>query len=201
MKVILLLLIIPFVVFSQGIAKLEKALEELRSVKVSFVQKVYYPWTSKPEISKGYFYASSSGKFRVEYEQPEKLLIVSDGREILIYSPKEKTAIRDSIDNNMSNVLFALFLVSKPISQVLESVGEVKKENITTLILKPKVKDELIRRVYIDIDENMDIKSIRTEDTQGTTIYFEIISVSKNFTPSQELFSTKIPKGVKVLNP
>ncbi len=196
----LLALFIPLVGLAQELERLEKLLEGLRSVKVAFVQRVVYPWTSKPEVSKGFFYAERGGRFRIEYEQPERMLIVSDGRHILIHSPSEKTAIKDRVDNNRSAVVEALFLASRPLSEVFEITGEFKKEGITTVVLKPKVKDEFFNRVYVDLEEGK-VKGIRVEDRNGTSTSFEFISISKNFTPSPELFNTTPPKGVKIINP
>ncbi len=196
----LLLALIPLMSWALELTQLEKLLKGLRSVKVAFVQRVVYPWTSKPQVSKGFFYAERGGRFRIEYEQPERTIIVSDGRYILIYSPSEKTAIRDRVDNNRSAVVEALFLMSKPLGEVFEAVGEFKRGGITTVMLKPKVKDEFFHRVYIDLEEGR-IKGIRVEDKNGTSTGFEFISVSENFTPSSELFSTTIPEGYKIVNP
>ncbi len=199
MKVLILLLLFPFLVLSSDLNELEKAFTSIRSVKVVFLQKVNYPWTTKAEISKGFFYAQPGGKFRIEYEQPEKLIIVSDSREILIYSPEEKVAIKDNIQNNKSPVIEALFLVSKPLSSVFEKVGELQKNGVKTLVLKPKLKDEHFNKVYVDVDDNLNISSIKIENKDGTVVAFEIVSVSKNFTPSQNLFSTETPKGTKII--
>lgn len=199
MMVLVLFLLIPLLVLSNDIEELERAVANIRSVKVAFLQKVVYPWTTKAEISKGFFYAQLGGKFRIEYEQPERLIIVSDAKDILIYSPDEKIAIKDSIQNNRSSVIEALFLVSRPISSVFEKVGELQRNGIKTLVLKPKLKDEHFNKVYVDVDSSLNVSSIKVEGKDGTVVTFEIISISKNFTPSQNLFSTEIPKGAKII--
>lgn len=201
MKVVIFLfsLVYPFVVFSSDIESLEKALANVRSVKVTFIQKVFYPWTTKAEISKGFFYAQLGGRFRIEYEQPERLIIVSDSRNILIYSPVEKTAIRDSVQNNKSPVIETLFFVSKPISSVFEKIGELEKNGVKTFVLKPKFKDDYFNRIYISVDNDLNISNIKIEGKDGLTVVFEIVSISKNFTPSPSLFSTELPKDVKII--
>jgi len=194
----LVLLIFPLLSFAQTFYLLEKKLEQMKTLRVSFVQKVSYSWYPKPDISKGFFYAQKGGKFRIEYEQPERMIIVSDGKNILIYYPQEKSAIIDRVENNRSAVLEALFLLSKPLSEVFEPIGEIKNGRSTTLVLKPRLKDDEFYRVYLEVDEEYNVKSLKVEDKEGTTTTVEFLSMSSNFSPSEDLFKIKLPQGVKV---
>jgi outer membrane lipoprotein carrier protein len=194
----LVLLIFPLLSFAQTFHLLEKKLEQMKTLRVSFVQKVSYSWYPKPDISKGFFYAQKGGKFRIEYEQPEPMIIVSDGKNILIYYPQEKSAIIDRVENNRSAVVEALFLLSKPLSEVFEPIGEIKNGRSTTLVLKPRLKDDEFYRVYLEVDEEYDVKSLKVEDKEGTTTTVEFLSMSSNFSPSEDLFKIKLPQGVKV---
>ncbi len=194
----MILIIIPLLSWGQTLHLLEKKLEEIKTLKVSFIQKVSYSWYPKPDVSKGFFYAQKGGKFRIEYEQPERMTIVSDGKDILVYYPKEKSAIMDKIENNRSAVVEALFLLSKPLSDVFDQVGEIKKEANTTLVLKPKIRDDNFYRIYVDLDDELNIRSVKVEDKDGTTTTVEFLSINKNFSPSEDLFRIKLPTGVKV---
>jgi outer membrane lipoprotein carrier protein len=194
----LVLLIFPLLSFAQTFHLLEKKLEQMKTLRVSFAQKVSYSWYPKPDISKGFFYAQKGGKFRIEYEQPEPMIIVSDGKNILIYYPQEKSAIIDRVENNRSAVVEALFLLSKPLSDVFEPIGEIKNGRSTTLVLKPRLKDDEFYRVYLEVDEEYNVKSLKVEDKEGTTTTVEFLSMSSNFSPSEDLFKIKLPQGVKV---
>ncbi len=194
----ILFLLFPLIALANTFELLDKKLEEIKSLKVVFAQRVYYSWYPKPDVSKGFFYAQKGGKFRIEYEQPERMLIVSDGYELLLYDPKDGSAIIDKVENNKSGTVEALFLLSKPLREVFDPIGEIKREKSTTLILKPKVKDELFSKVYVDVDESFDIKSIKVEDKEGTTTEVDFLSISKNFEPSYDLFKIKVPKGTKI---
>jgi len=194
----LVLLIFPLLSFAQTFHLLEKKLEQMKTLRVSFVQKVSYSWYPKPDISKGFFYAQKGGKFRIEYEQPERMIIVSDSKNILIYDPQEKSAIIDRVENNRSAVVEALFLLSKPLSEVFEPIGEIKNGRSTTLVLKPRLKDDEFYRVYLEVDEEYNVKSLKVEDKEGTTTTVEFLSMSSNFSPSEDLFKIKLPQGVKV---
>ncbi len=200
-SIVLLLLLIFSLSFSQSFEELQKRLESIRTVKVVFIQKVQYPWQNNPEVSKGIFYAQRGGKFRIEYEHPNRTLIVSDGRRVLVYSPKDKTAFIESVDKNRSPVVEALFLVSRPIGEVFQLVGEVERPEGKIFILKPKVKDEYFSRVFLEVSIRGEIKSIRVEEKEGISTTVEFIKVSYNFLPSEDLFSLRVPEGVKLLKP
>jgi len=201
MKVLTFLLFLICLSFSQSFEEFEKRLENIKSIKVAFVQKVQYPWQSKADVSKGLFYAQRGGRFRIEYQHPEKTLIVSDSIKILVYSPKDKTAFVDNLDRNNSPVIEALFLVSRPIAEVFQLLGEVEKAEGKVFILKPKVKDEYFSKVFVEVSQRGDIKSIKVEEKEGISTTVEFVRVSFNFTPSEDLFRVKVPEGTKVLKP
>ncbi len=201
MRVLLLFFFVVSVVFAQYFEDFERRLESTRSIRVDFVQRVQYPWQSKPEVSKGTFYAQRGGRFRIEYEQPERTLIVSDGVQVMVYVPKDKTAFLDRVERNNSPVVEALFLVSRPLSEVFELVGEMEGSKGKTFILKPKVRDDYFSRVSVEVSSRGDIRSIRVEEKGGTTTTIEFLSVSTNFTPSENLFRVKVPEGARVVRP
>ncbi|MFN3870153.1 MAG: LolA family protein [Aquificaceae bacterium] len=187
--------------FAQSFEDFQRRLDSIRTLKVSFVQRVQYPWQSKAEVSKGVFYAQRGGRFRIEYEQPENTLILSDGIRIMVYSPRDKTAYLDSIERNRSPVIEALFLISKPLSEVFDLVGEMDEENGKTFVLKPKVKDEYFSKVFVSTSRRGDIRSIKVEERGGIITTIEFIRVSTNFTPSEGLFRITIPEGARVIRP
>jgi outer membrane lipoprotein-sorting protein len=77
--ILFVLLVLPLFVFAQSFEQVERRLAQINTIKVSFVQKTKYTWRTKEDVAKGFFYAQKGGKFRIEYEQPEKMIIVSDG--------------------------------------------------------------------------------------------------------------------------
>ena len=193
-------LLLVFFSFALGgtFEKLEERLKGVRSVKVVFVQKTRYSWYPKPDVSKGYFYATKDGRFRIEYTYPDKVLIVSDGERILIYNKEEGEALLDSVKNNTSPVVESLLFFSRPLGEVFEPVGELDKGDIKVVILRPKTKDENVKMVFVDLNRDLEVLRVRVVDTESTETLIEFIDVKKNFTPSPGLFSLDLPPGVKV---
>ncbi len=196
--ILLLILITPLLAVSSTFKELEKELQEVKSIKVVFLQKTRYSWYPKPETSKGIFYATKDRKFRIEYTYPDKVIMVSNGKEIIIYNEEDKEAIIDSIENNTSPVIESLFFFSRPLSDVFEPIGEIEKENLKVVILKPKRKDENIKEVYVELDENLEVVRMRIVDMEDTETTIEFLEIKKNFTPSSNLFRIDLPPDVKV---
>ncbi len=196
--ILLLIFLTPLIAVSSTFKELEKKLKDVKSVRVVFVQKTRYSWYPKPELSKGVFYATRDGKFRIEYTYPDKVVMVSNGKEIIILNEEDREAIIDSVENNTSPVIESLFFFSKPLGEVFEPVGELDKEGLKVLILKPKKRDENIKEVYVELDRNLDVRRIRVVDTEGTQTTIEFIDIRKNFKPSSGLFRIELPPDVKV---
>ena len=178
--------------------KLEEKLKGIRSVKVFFVQKTKYSWYPKPELSKGIFYATKEGKFRIEYTYPDRVIMVSNGKEIIIYNEEDREAIVDSTENNTSPVIESLFFFSRPLSEVFDPVGELRRGSLRVVVLRPKRKDENIKEVYVEVGGDLNPKRIRVVDSEGTETTIEFIDIIKNYSPSSHLFRLDLPPDVKV---
>ncbi|NPA41857.1 MAG: outer membrane lipoprotein carrier protein LolA [Aquificae bacterium] len=198
MRVFLFLLILVCGVWASVFEKLEEKLSEVKSVKVVFIQKTRYSWYPKPELSKGIFYATREGKFRIEYTYPDEVVIVSNGKEIIILNKVDREAIIDSVKNNTSPVIESLFFFSRPLGEVFTFIGEMEKGDLKVLILKPKSKDENVKEVFLEVDPDLEVRRVRVIDSEGTETTIEFMDVKKNFTPSEGLFRINIPPDVKV---
>jgi len=195
---LLLLFLTPLLAISSTFEELEKKLLNVKTVKVVFVQKTKYSWYPKPELSKGIFYAAKGGRFRIEYTYPDRVIIVSNGKEIIIFNEEDREAIIDSTENNTSPVIESLFFFSRPLGEVFEPTGELTKGNLKVVILKPKRRDENIKEVYVEVDGNLEVRKVRVVDSEGTETTIEFIDVVKNYRPSESLFRIDLPPDVKV---
>lgn len=198
MLAVLLLMIGNILAGTSTFEKLEDKLRKVNSIKVFFIQKTKYSWYPTPELSKGIFYATKEGKFRIEYTYPDRIIMVSNGKEIIIYNEEDREAIVDSTKNNTSPVIESLFFFSRPLGEVFDPVGELQKGDLSIVILKPKRKDENIKKVFVEVDKGMEPKRIRVVDSEGTETTIEFIDIVKNYTPSSGLFRLDLPPDVRV---
>lgn len=196
--ILLLFFLLPLTAVSSTFKELEKKLSDVKTVKVVFIQKTRYSWYPKPELSKGVFYATKEGKFRIDYTYPDRVSIVSNGKEIIILNKEDKEAIIDSVENNTSPVIESLFFFAKPLGEVFEPMGEMRKGYLKVLILKPKRRDENIKKVFVELEEDLEVKRVRVIDSEDTETTVEFIEIRKNYTPSSGLFRIDLPPDVKV---
>jgi outer membrane lipoprotein carrier protein len=178
--------------------ELERKLSSTKTIKVSFIQRVKYTWYPKADVSKGYFYASRDGRFKIEYTYPDRVVIFSRGKELIIYNKDLKEALIDSIDNNRSAVIEALLFFSRPLSEVFKQVGQIDRGLKKTLVLRPIKEEEDIKEIYLELSQDLEIQRLRIYDKEDTETVIEFIEVIRNFTPSEELFRETIPLEVKI---
>ncbi len=201
MRLLLLFLLIlsaPPKAVSSSFKELESKLRGVKSVKVVFVQKTLYSWYPRPDVSKGVFYATRDRRFRIEYTYPDRVIMVSDGRRILIYNEEDREAFMDSLENNTSPVIESLFFFSRPLGEVFRPAGEIAREGVKVLVLEPRRRDENIKKVYVELSDALEIKRMRIIDAEDTETVIEFIEIRKNFTPSSGLFSLELPPDVRV---
>ncbi len=198
MRFLLAVLAVVSLSFGGVFEDLENRLKEIRTVKVVFIQKTVYSWYPKPDVSKGYFYATKGGKFRVEYTYPDRVIMVSDGERIIIYNEEDREAIVDSVKNNTSPVIESLFFFSRPLGEVFEPIGEIGRGDVRVLILKPKAEDENVEKVFVEVNPDLEVVRVRVVDREKTETVIDFIDVQKNFTPSPGLFILDLPPDVRI---
>jgi len=194
----LLLVLITFALGSE-FEELKKLLENTQTIKVSFEQKVVYDWYPKPDIIKGVFYAKRGGKFRVDYLDPDRITILSDGKKVYLINYEEKTVYVEDFKKNTSPVIGSLFILSEQIDEVFKYLGKTEEENVIVLILKPKKQDNNITLVKVYLNTDGEILRLKTYDSQGAEITIEFIEVKRNFKPREELFKIKFPDGFRIV--
>ncbi len=197
-RFVLLTLTLITTLWSSSFEKLEKKLSGIKTVKVTFVQKVKYSWYPKADTSKGYFYASRDGRFKIEYTYPDRVVIFSKGNEVVIYNKDQREVLIDKLENNRSAVIESLFFFSRPLSEVFKQVGEIDRGLKKTIVMKPINPDESIKEVYVELNDRFEIQKLRIYDKEDTETTIEFIEIMKNFTPSDGLFRETLPDDVNI---
>ncbi len=77
----------------------------------------------------------------------------------------------------------------------------MQREGRAVFVLKPKVKDDYFSKVFVEVSQRGDIRSIKVEEREGISTTIEFVRVSFNFTPSEDLFRVKVPEVAKILKP
>jgi outer membrane lipoprotein-sorting protein len=148
---------------------------------------------------------TGKGLFRWESEQPDKVLIVFDGKylwNVQYPSPDfggSTQATKSEIsERNKSQILPALILSNEPISKHFAVVNETKEKNLTVFDLKAKSKDFVVQNIKMKVETAKNkIVEISFKDEAGSTT-FEFLKTDIQNKFSQAPFTYKPGPDVKV---
>ncbi len=178
------------------VLKIQKAYENIKDIKGSFVQKSYIKDLKKTDTYKGQFFIKSP-KMRWEYKGDKPQIVYITGEDMIIYQKKEKQAFKARFDRATYG--------QAPIA-LLGGFGDIKKEfDVSTkaehrLLLKPKKPMGNISHIELSLSDNeFPIESLTITDTLSNKIEINIKDVKTNTDLKDKLFEFSPPEGVNVL--
>lgn len=183
------------------LALMEKRYEKIHDFRAKFTQTSQAPGVIKKDRASGIVYLRKDGKFRWDYDFPEMVLIVSDGKTLWIYQPEDKQVMIDpyfgkkmkrfpyTFLNGMQHLhedFNAKILEETPDTVTLELVPIRPLKEIKTMTLTFNKKTLLIQKiVWISLQE---IK---------TVISFDDIDITSKIPDS--VFHFEPPEGVDII--
>lgn len=178
------------------VLRIQKAYENIKDIKGSFLQKSYIKDLKRTDTYKGEFFIKSQ-KMRWEYKGDKPQIVYITGDDIIIYQRKEKQAFKAKFDRATYG--------QAPIA-LLSGFGNIKNEfDISTktdhrLLLKPKKPMGNIVSVEITTsDEEFPIESLTIVDTLSNKIDIYLKDVKINTELKDKIFEFSPPEGVNVL--
>lgn len=178
------------------VLKIQKAYENIKDIKGSFIQKSYIKDLKRTDIYKGQFFIKPP-KMRWEYKGDKPQVVYITGDDIIIYQKKEKQAFKAKFDRATYG--------QAPIA-LLSGFGNIKNEfdvsikSEQKLLLKPKKPMGNIVSVELSLSENeFPIKSLVIVDTLSNKIEINLKDVKTNTDLKDKTFEFFPPEGVNVL--
>ena len=178
------------------VIRIQKAYENIKDIKGSFIQKSYIKDLKRTDTYKGQFLIKSP-KMRWEYKGDKPQIVYITGDDIIIYQKKEKQAFKAKFDRATYG--------QAPIA-LLGGFGNIKNEfDVSTkadrrLLLKPKKPMGNIVSVEITTSsEEFPIESLTIIDTLSNRIDIYLKDVKINTELKDKLFEFSPPEGVSVL--
>ncbi len=156
----------------------------------------------------GSFMLKRPGKVRWEYEKPEPRLFVTDGKTLWDYSPVDKQARAQALDEVFSSRLPLAFLAGDcqlrrefAISAV-ENAATRGAANFIILDLKPKRPEAGIARMLLEVNlQGYTVEKTTLFDAAGNTTVIALTDVKLNSGLSDQQFQFTPPAGVTVVTP
>ncbi len=181
-----------------ALEKIQKAYENIREIKGSFVQKSTIKDLKRTDTFKGTFLIKVPSKMRWHYsdaKQSTEVIIINN--ELLIYQKNEKQVLKSKFDSqNYGRAPIAL----------LGGFGNVGEEfNVSEkngrLFLKPKRPMASVASIEVVVSEGeFPISSLSIIDKRSNRIDITLKDVKVNPGIKDSAFEFSVPQGVSVFN-
>ncbi len=182
--------------------KIQNFYKKINTIEAKFVQETIFT-TGRKEIRMGKLWIKKPGKFRWEYQSPEKFLIISNGVKVFIYYPEEKEVLVYPSKKMISSQLALGFMngrgnIKKNFK--LESFKVINK-NQWKISFLPALQDNYIEKITLTVNpETGEIKDFYFVNTVGEKIKISFIDFKYNIKLKKSLFSFIPPKNSEVSN-
>ncbi len=156
----------------------------------------------------GSFMLKRPGKVRWEYEKPEPRLFVTDGKTLWDYSPVDKQARAQALDEVFSSRLPLAFLAGD--CQLRRDFAITPVDHAATrgsasfmiLDLTPKRPEAGIARMLLEVNlQGYTVEKTTLFDAAGNTTVIALTDVKLNSGLSDQQFQFTPPAGVTVVTP
>lgn len=180
---------------------LQAKLSDFHSMTADFDQKIVDQYGSTLQDSTGKMAIERPGKFRWQTLQPNKQLIVTDGRRLWIYDEDLEQVTVQRFEQNPDSVPALLLSGSLKNLQQRFDVNEKEKGGLQlfTLLPKDQQQDEIFQRVILTFKQDK-VNKMQFTDGLGQRTDLQFSHVRLNQTLSPGLFLFKAPEGVDVIN-
>jgi chaperone LolA len=183
-------------------ARLEQREKEINTIKVEFVQTIFFESTGEKQKIIGIVFLKKPNSIYITQQTPQEQKIYINGKTIIIYTPNERQAIVDTWKNSVDGYFYPVFIVNFG-----SSWREIKKTNNITLdgyddnrvVIKiQSLKNKSFNaNIYIAKTSMLPEKAVIT--SEGTKIEL----VFKNYIVNPELavdtFNFNAPNDVEII--
>lgn len=185
------------------VAALQQRYASVETVSGSFQQTYRAPGIR--QIESGVFRMKRPGLMRWEYRLPEEKLFIADGREVFLYSPRDRqVTVQPFSASDMHGTPLEFLLggadIRKTFSVSWESRTKPTAEQTAVVRLKPRAVRGEYEYLVLEIDtKTSDLRRIVIHEHGGNTSEFLLTDLTLNGKMENKEFRFKPPKGVEVV--
>jgi len=181
---------------------LQKRYEDTEDIMAKFTQETYPPGTVEPVKASGTVYFKRPHQMRWEYEEPEKHIIVTQGKDVYIFEEEVNQVMILPREQFLSSQISQAFFFGKgrlgDFFQVMPTEPD-RPLSRWTLKLIPKESSSQIRSLWITLDPKTHlIAEIWIEDTMGGKSHLKFFDMKRNQGIKGSLFKFSIPEDATV---
>lgn len=177
------------------IIRIQKAYENIKDIRGSFIQKSFMKDLKKTETFKGQFFIKRPMQMKWSYEGNNAQDVLINKDELTIYQKKEKQAFQGKFDRDTYG--------QAPIA-LLSGFGNIQEEFSVSdkkgkLFLKPKKPMGGVLSIEIELsDGEFPIRSFTVIDSYANRIEMDLTDVKINTGLKDAFFDPALPKGVTI---
>ena len=176
--------------------------EATHSFTADFEQEAHWRRGRRVRLSRGKVWFRKPGRMRWEYTWPEPLLVVSDGREVFVYSPRDRQVMVFPGSKALSPRVTLGFMSGRGNllrDFVLEGAERVAP-GVVALTVRPRERNAQVERLrLVAQEESGEIREIWFWDYLGNLTKIRFANLRRNVDLSDDLFRFEPPKGVEVI--
>jgi outer membrane lipoprotein carrier protein len=182
----------------EEVVKIQKAYENIKDIRGSFVQKSYIKDLKRTDTFQGQFFIKRPTKMKWSYKGQHAQEVLINNDTITIYQKKEKQAFKGKFDRETYG--------QAPIA-LLSGFGKIRdeftfSEKNEKLILTPKKPMGGILTIEIERSEGeFPIQSFTINDSYSNRIEMTLKDITINTGLEDALFELSLPKSVTVYEP
>jgi outer membrane lipoprotein carrier protein len=182
-----------------GRATLESFLNVTTNYSARFKQTLYDEYGELLEESEGQLVLAKPGKFRWEYQQPYRQLIVSDGILLWVYDEDLEQVTINKVPEDSSQSPLALLVNGVDIESRYRIEAVPRDDKLSWLGLTPRTDNAEYQRVEIAVND-VDVVAMRLHDNLNQLTELTFLDANRQPTIDQRTFEFVIPPGVDVVN-
>lgn len=184
----------------QGMQRLSASFEQ--TTKVNNAKAVKNKGLTAQHMNqtfKGVMKVERPGKFYWEITSPVKQKIISSGKVVWIYDPDLQQAVRQSLDDQISNT--PALLLSGNTNQIMRAYKVTQPDKSKTYYtLTPKNKEGAFQHLTISFSAKNKPSMMVLQDSLDQTTYIKFRNVSVNQAIPAATFNFVPPKGTDIIN-
>lgn len=176
-------------------------LSDQKGFEFNFVQKKYYKFLKEPKISNGHAIYSHSGNFIWETTGTNAGKIISNGKNVWIYTPAEEEGDVPVVHISQASKLKGVGSFVMSGQYKVSDLKESNKAGYKELKING-AKDKGYEWAKLSFDDRTDFRldSIEFEDIDSSKVLIEIKDFKKlKSRLSPKLFTFKPPKGARII--
>ena len=179
---------------------IQKNYESVLTLKANFEQKAFVKMLNRTEVTRGNVQIKKPGKMKWVYNSPDPQVLITDQKNLWLYSPEEEQVTKMPIESVYSSNTPALFLAGQGRLTDIFNVVQVltEKDKFVAVFTPKEVESSLSRLVLRANKNNYQITGATVYDKIGNKTAIKFLSIRINEEIPESVFNFEVPAGVEI---